>query len=137
MQFLKRLLTATALLVPMAYGAEDSFLFKATVYGLGADTIPVAVSLSSNSVKTVDLGNELALEFTAPGRSADGAQTMVRLLRQQGDEFRLLHTTHQSLVEGAPMENAYLVCGERLTFMSPPPATLPECSATTNSRSTQ
>ena len=129
MKFAIRLLAVSALFVPAVHAAEDTFLFKATVHGVAANAIPVEVSVGSRSVKVVELGNGLLLEFTSPGSRSDEERTMVRLLRREGEELRLLHTTQQGLIEGSPRENAYLVCGERLTFMSPPREDLPACKA--------
>jgi hypothetical protein len=127
MKFLIQLFAISVLCGSTVYAADDSFLFKATVHDPEADAIPVEISLSTNSVRRVDIGDGLVLEFTTPNNKADGAQTMVRLLRKDGDAFRILHTTRQELMNGAPLENAYLVCGERVTFMSPPKTSLPEC----------
>jgi hypothetical protein len=127
MKFSVQLLAISALSVLTACAAEDPFLFKATVHGVGVDVIPVEVSLSPNETRAVDLENGLVLEFTAPGSRAEGEQSMTRVLRKEGNELRQVHTTHEVLANGEPRENAYLVCGERVIFMSPPKDPLPEC----------
>jgi hypothetical protein len=127
MKYFVQVLALSVLAFSAVFAQDNSFGFKASVRN-GVNVFPVEVAVSPTSVKEIDIGDELFLEFTSPGNNADGAMSMVRLLRKSGDEFKVLHTAQQVLLNGQPRRNGYSVCGDRVTFISPAPNPLPKCN---------
>jgi hypothetical protein len=104
-----------------------SFSLNAVVRTNQSPSELIEVTVPAGSVATVNLLNDLRLEFAAPAKGDDEQETTTRLLSQAGAEMEILHTTRQGGELGFPRNNAYLVCQDKVTFMSPAPERLPDC----------
>jgi hypothetical protein len=115
------------LLGSAAAGSSSSYSLNAYVR-VGHSPADVAeLTVPLGAVASIDLANDLRLEFSTPAPDAEEQQTVTTLLRRSSGDTIVLHTTRQGGVVENPRSNAYLVCRDEVTFMSPAPGTLPDC----------
>lgn len=120
------------LLLLLAASAADSrnvaFGVQAVI-GFGEDAPElVEINVPAGASASVDLADNLRLEFTAPSVGS-GDVTITRLLRRAGSEFQTLHVARQGPGVADPRRNGYRICADRVTFISPAPEPLPTCEA--------
>lgn len=119
-------LIALALTAFPAIG-QEYFGLEAHVRVGGSAVETIEIHLASGFTQTVDLGNGVQIEFSAPAPGAGAPSTMVRLLRPEENGARILHTTRQGGDASRARKNGYLVCANGVTFLSPSPESLPSC----------
>ncbi|MEM7363480.1 MAG: hypothetical protein AAF525_05615 [Pseudomonadota bacterium] len=86
----------------------------------------VELSVSAGSVASVDLDNDLRIEFAAPlTGSVDPTET--RLFRRTAAGLELLHSARQGGSVSNPRRNGYVLCGEQVRFVAPVSDDLPGC----------
>lgn len=106
---------------------EYRFVGEVVIDDQPANTFDIAVP--ENHLRIMDFPGGLRLELASPrGRPPKGEspQTYIRLLKQTGDAYRILHEGRTGSVSTS-RSFAYRLCDGDLTYMSPAPATVPAC----------
>ena len=131
MKILTAALAATLSLPVAALAALPEINLAARVKVDGTPTQAFGYAVQLGHVRILDLPfGALRVELAARERDGSAAQAYVRLLQQVGTsgEYRVLHEAYVTDTSPSGREFAYLVCGQRATFMSPAPSEMPECN---------
>ena len=78
-------------------------------------------------VRFLDLPSGLRLELTAPRDDGVDDVTIVRLLRDDGGYYKVLHEARTTAPADSERSFTYRVCGPEVTFMTPAPYVTPKC----------
>ncbi len=70
---------------------------------------------------------KLRLEVQVPASTDEQSRTVVRLIDDSSGQPVVLHRAETGGSISAPRENAYLVCKEQVTYISPIPSHAPTC----------
>ena len=125
---LKYAMLALPLFTSQIAGAtEHAVRFSGVVRAAGPVADGVSVSVPFGQTKTIMLRSGLKLQLQAPVRESDEAVTILTLLKLDGKVYNILHVTHRTGPAPEEVTFGYLVCGEKVSYFSPPPASLPSC----------
>jgi hypothetical protein len=123
--------TATLLSLPIAaLAAQPEFNVTASVKVDGTPTQAFSYAVQLGQVRVLELPfGALRVELGARGSGGSDKQAHIRLLQREGtsSDYRVLHEAYLSDTSPATRKVAYLVCGQRTTFMSPAPTEMPQC----------
>ena len=111
----------SALFISGICTAQESIKFSAVVRVDESKPHIVQHELGLKEVVIVDLKNEYSLEFKAPDEFTEKARVVIRLLKRDGDEYALLHSSTQNLSKMKVRHVGYQICNEHIVFLSPSP----------------
>lgn len=108
--------------------AEQSLVYEISVRQGDEAVQTLQVEIDDGQIQAVDLEGGLKVELTAEAiRSESEDSVTVRLMRKANLE--VLHTARHSLSGIAERRIAYVVCGDKVTYLSPAPNDIPRCAA--------
>lgn len=104
-------------------GTAQSVQFSGLVRNDDAVPVRFDIQIPARQHATLLLGNGSRLEFFASGSPGHAKAAQVRLISADG---ATLHTaTYPGSVASRSLD--YLVCGGKVTYISPAPSTVPSC----------
>ena len=112
----------------LAVGASPSqFQFSGEVHANHEVSTAFGLAVAPGYAQILDLPSGLKLEVSSPREDGDSAQTYVRLLQASSNGYRVLHEARSTGSAAYERSFSYLVCGSEVTFLTPAPATTPQC----------
>lgn len=111
----------------LAGATEQTVRFSGAVRAGGAVVNGIVASVPFGQTKAIMLPSGLKLEMQSPSRASDEAVTIVKLLKFDGKAYNIVHVSHRTGPAPEEITFGYLVCGEKVSYFSPPPASIPTC----------
>ena len=105
--------------------ADQLYLYEISVRHNNGDVQTIEVQVLHGQVQQAGLEGNLQIEFSPVVAEGGNAATLVQLMRSS--DLQVLHTARQSHLGVDVRRIAYVVCDDRVTFMSPTPKGLPTC----------
>lgn len=113
-----------------ALKSEGPLNFHYVVKQDDGEPITVETTLAVGENETLVVNDELVLEIWAPEDFGVNYLTRTLLKKRFNMDQLIIHNAEQDLApDDQPRRNAYVVCGNSVTFLSPVPAILPGCDS--------
>ena len=118
-------LIAAWLLVGAA-SADPSYQFEISIRLGDSDVQRIAIEAPDGQLQLVSFEGDLQVELTS-NAGEEGHAALIQLMRST--DLELLHTANLSGLKPGLRRIAYVICGERVRYLSPAPEVLPNCDS--------
>jgi hypothetical protein len=115
------------LAVSAAHATDSAYRFSIALQTNDTAAQVFKLEMPPGHSQIVSAPADMFMELSISADVTTAPQTSIRLMRAYGNGSRLVHESVQPGPLDFVREVAYVLCGEKVRFLSPPPQELPRC----------